>query len=306
MRFLRRLMSGLVGLISPSFLLSPDEQAAEQKPERATGQAQTQERTAPVASHAGLSRSPAKEARPVFVEATKAPEKDRNFVHYMGTFDKAQFEVDGHAVRPEKIQRFEATTGTCERIIIHSDDTDYVFWNGPAEREKEILGDRKNNKVIDLGDRNGATINVKAPLDTPAPSPVPFNFAPAPETSFIHYVGQFDEDTIDINGTPASPAQISRFPEKNGICDRFKITTPVGVAHVFWNNPSALVKEFIKKASPSCFDMGDLRKAGLSLQVQPEALIYPDIVRGDFLPPLEDKVQKAPTGRQPYKTLQLQ
>lgn len=287
MRFLKRLMSGLVGLIGPSFLQSPYEQAREREPERVINRTQASDNAVPVASRAGLFKSPPKEACPVFAEATKAPAKDRNFVHYMGAFDKTRFEIDGHAVQPEQMQRMKATAGTCERITIRSGDTDYVFWNNPGQREKDILSNRKGNKVIDLGDRNGAAINVKSPLDASAPR---FDSAPAQAASFVHYVGQFDESTIDINGTPVSPTQISRFPEKNGVCDRFKVDTPDGMTHVFWNNPSKLVKEFIKTASPACFDMGDRREAGLSLQVEPEALIYPDIIRGVFLPPLEDDV----------------
>lgn len=90
-----------------------------------------------------------------------------------------------------------------------------------------------------------------------------------PAQSFVHYIGLFDNMTVVINDRAVPDHMITHgTQEDDHLQGTFKVTTPDGTAHVFWNNPSDIKREFICKASNAvCLDLGDMRDKTFSIDI---------------------------------------
>lgn len=82
---------------------------------------------------------------------------------------------------------------------------------------------------------------------------------PPQKQKFVHYLGQFDDLKIEINGQPVQPEQIRHYKGTRLTSEKFAVD--VGdTTYVFWNNPCEQQKkiQLNMKTNPAT-DLGDMR-----------------------------------------------
>ncbi len=144
--------------------------------------------------------------------------------------------------------------------------------SAPSFDEPDTIPD--NFGMADLATQKTAlSQSAAAPAHTePAPAVTQERAPPStevPTQSFIHYIGLFDNMTVVINDTVVAADKITDYAQEDGHPQgTFKVVAPDGTAHVFWNNPSDIKKEFIRNASnATSIDLGDMRDKTFSIDI---------------------------------------